>query len=110
LSLAGKTEKLKLELHEHELELAQNPLFGKYTCGACNKPGYNWSFCCKKCHFDLHTKCAFQNNDKAKGECSKVKATEEDGKAKARDDEGEAGAKEGNTCEGEVSNVSRCCE
>jgi len=99
LSLAVYSEKLKLELHEHELV---EMWLGEYTCDGCNKPGHNWSFCCKECKFALHTKCAFKSNDKAKGECSEVKATDEDGKAKARDDEGEAGAKEGNISEGEA--------
>ncbi|GAB4839790.1 hypothetical protein Ancab_020500 [Ancistrocladus abbreviatus] len=59
----GWPEKLKHELHEHELVRLRR--HGGYRCDACNKPGHDWSFCCKSCDFDLHPKCALKEDEAA---------------------------------------------
>ncbi|XP_048322845.2 probable nucleoredoxin 1 [Ziziphus jujuba] len=62
----GWPEKVKHESHvEHELVLTRRPAYG---CNGCREPGYDWSFYCKECDFDLHPKCALKNNEEAKNE------------------------------------------
>ncbi|XWS69014.1 hypothetical protein CRYUN_Cryun04dG0143300 [Craigia yunnanensis] len=78
----GWPEKLKHELHEeHELVLTRR---SSYNCDGCNEEGQVWSFYCEECEFDLHPKCAL----------------EEDKETKA--DEEEGNPKEGWVCDGEV--------
>ena len=77
----GWPEKVKHELHEHELVKTRRE---GYYCDGCNNPGQSWSFNCKECDFDLDPKCALKNEEKPK------------------DDEGKVEAKEGYICEGDV--------
>ncbi|KAG5001689.1 hypothetical protein JHK87_022761 [Glycine soja] len=70
----GWPEKLKHELHEHELVLARRRV---YYCDACNEEGHIWSYYCGDCDFDLHPKCALEKEDK---EGSKDDAKEEKSK------------------------------
>lgn len=59
----GWPEKLKHSLHEeHELVVTRR---AAYVCDACEEEGNWWSFYCDKCDFDLHPKCAL-NEDGAK--------------------------------------------
>nr|CAD1827264.1 unnamed protein product [Ananas comosus var. bracteatus] len=59
----GWPEKLKHSLHEeHELVVTRR---AAYVCDACEEEGTWWSFYCDKCDFDLHPKCAL-NEDGAK--------------------------------------------
>ncbi|CAH9108313.1 unnamed protein product [Cuscuta europaea] len=76
----GWPEKLKHALHEeHELLLTRRMV---YNCDACHDEGQGWSFYCDDCDFDLHPKCALEENMEAE-------ATEEN-------------TKEGWVCDGEV--------
>ena len=104
----GWPEKLKLELHEHELVKSRR---NGYYCDGCDKPGSNWSFHCEECDFDLHPDCALKNDENAEGEDGKVEAIDEKGEAKAKDDEsvaetkddeGKAEVAEAYICEGDV--------
>ncbi|KAG5017214.1 hypothetical protein AAZX31_08G276400 [Glycine max] len=70
----GWPEKLKHELHEHELVLTRRRV---YYCDACNEEGHIWSYYCGDCDFDLHPKCALEKEDK---EGSKDDAKEEKSK------------------------------
>jgi len=65
----GWPEKLKLEIHEHELVKVQRRDYG---CDGCGKPGQKWSFYCDACDFDLHPECALKNPEKAEGDDGKV--------------------------------------
>lgn len=56
-------EKVKLELHEHELVLTRCRTYG---CDECDQMGCNWSFRCVRCDFDLHPKCALDLKEKEK--------------------------------------------
>lgn len=76
----GWPEKIKHELHEHELVKVRRD---GYYCDGCDSPGHSWSFNCKECDFDLDPKCALKNADKPK-------------------DEDMAETKEGYICEGDV--------
>lgn len=86
----GWPEKLKHELHEHELIKVRK---GSYFCDGCNDPGHSWSFNCEECDFDLDPKCALKSEEKAEEE-------PEDENEKGEAKEGEA--KEGYICEGDV--------
>ncbi|XP_022141888.1 probable nucleoredoxin 1 [Momordica charantia] len=56
----GWPEKLKHQLHEqHELVRTRR---SSYVCDACDEMGYSWSFFCEECDFDLHPKCALEND------------------------------------------------
>lgn len=77
----GWPEKVKHELHEHELVKTRRE---GYYCDGCNNPGQSWSFNCEECDFDLDPKCALKNEEKPK------------------DDEEKVEAKEGYICEGDV--------
>lgn len=58
----GWPEKIKHEAHpEHELIKTRKMGYG---CDLCREMGHGWSFCCKKCDFDLHPKCALQEEEK----------------------------------------------
>ncbi|KAL6983700.1 protein-disulfide reductase [Sarracenia purpurea var. burkii] len=77
----GWPEKVKHALHaEHVLERTRRG--GGYMCDGCEELGHGWSFCCKKCEFDLHPKCALEKYEEVTKDESK--------------------AKEGWTCEGDV--------
>ncbi|KAF7123828.1 hypothetical protein RHSIM_Rhsim12G0116600 [Rhododendron simsii] len=82
----GWPKKVKHELHEHELELIRRPAF---VCDGCKERGTVWSFYCEKCKFDLHPKCALEENKGTKGD---------------KEDDMEEGtkAKEGYVCDGNV--------
>ncbi|XXG40721.1 hypothetical protein AAC387_Pa01g1369 [Persea americana] len=76
-------EKVKHDLHtEHELNLERQRV---YYCDGCGDKGRGWSYYCKKCNFDLHPKCALEEEKK-----------EDDEKGENKDGHGhEAAAKEG---------------
>lgn len=79
----GWPQKLKNALHEeHELVLARR---NNFVCDGCNEKGETWSFYCEECDFDLHPKCALEEE----------KGTKTDAKP-----EGEP--QEGWVCDGEV--------
>ncbi|KAH7858716.1 hypothetical protein Vadar_027099 [Vaccinium darrowii] len=82
----GWPKKVKHELHEHELELIRRR---SYVCDGCEEEGKIWSFNCKECDFDLHPKCALEENKATKGD--------ED-----HDMEEETTTKEGWVCDGDV--------
>ncbi|KAJ3673195.1 hypothetical protein LUZ60_006569 [Juncus effusus] len=68
-----------LEEEEHELVLTRLTMYG---CDGCEKAGYDWSYRCVECDFDLHPKCALKEGN---GE-----------------DNGEKVGKEGYVCDGDV--------
>uniref|UniRef100_J3LPM3 protein-disulfide reductase n=2 Tax=Oryza brachyantha TaxID=4533 RepID=J3LPM3_ORYBR len=52
-------EKVKHELHEeHELVLTR--MATVYGCDGCGEMGGSWSYRCKECDLDLHTRCALE--------------------------------------------------
>ncbi|XP_059447905.1 probable nucleoredoxin 1 [Corylus avellana] len=56
----GWPEKVKTPLHEeHELVLSRRKTF---VCDGCDEPGNGWSYYCDECDFDLHPKCALEEN------------------------------------------------
>ncbi|KAM0853089.1 hypothetical protein ACQ4PT_051328 [Festuca glaucescens] len=59
-------EKLKHELHEHELVLTRRPR--PYVCDGCDEMGTSWSYACAECDFDLHTSCALGEEKKGEEE------------------------------------------
>ena len=68
----GWPEKLKHDLHEeHELVLTKRR---SYVCDGCEEQGYVWSFYCGECDFDLHPKCALEE-DKGSKEAEMEKAS-----------------------------------
>ncbi|KAJ9708913.1 hypothetical protein PVL29_000756 [Vitis rotundifolia] len=78
----GWPEKMKHALHEeHELVLTKRRI---YRCNGCETQGHLWSFYCEECDFDLHPKCALEED---KG---------------SKDDEEKASPGEGWKCDGEV--------
>lgn len=77
----GWPERIKHELHEHELVKVRRR---GYRCNGCRSAGQGWSFWCEECDFDLDPKCALKNSDEPK----------------ENDDKGET--KEGYICEGDV--------
>ncbi|XVE92416.1 hypothetical protein REPUB_Repub01dG0095100 [Reevesia pubescens] len=79
----GWPEKLKHQLHEeHELVLTRR---SSYNCDGCNEEGQVWSFYCDECDFDLHPKCALEQDKETKA-----------------DEKEEGNPKEGWVCDGEV--------
>jgi nucleoredoxin len=79
----GWPEKLKHSLHEeHELVLSRRR---SYRCDGCEEQGDGWSYYCDECDFDLHPKCALEEDKGPK-----------DGSL------GEENPKEGWTCDGDV--------
>lgn len=78
----GWPEKVKHELHEHELVLGR---YGAYSCDGCDEEGRVLAFSCDECDFCLHPECALEEK----------KATEEDA-------EEQNPTKEGWICDGEV--------
>ncbi|KAF8408257.1 hypothetical protein HHK36_007406 [Tetracentron sinense] len=90
----GWPEKVKHALHEeHELVLTRRK---SYRCNGCNEGGNGWSFYCEECDFDLHPKCALEENKGAKDDVME----EENG-----DDGLHQAPKGGWTCDGDV-----CCK
>ncbi|KAL6351591.1 hypothetical protein AAG906_040945 [Vitis piasezkii] len=60
----GWPEKMKHALHEeHELVLTKRRIYG---CNGCEKQGHLWSFYCEECDFDLHPKCALEEDKGSK--------------------------------------------
>ncbi|XP_042399845.1 probable nucleoredoxin 1-2 isoform X2 [Zingiber officinale] len=49
-------KKIAYHIHKHELLLIR--CCSDYRCGVCEESGDSWSYCCIKCDFDLHPKCA----------------------------------------------------
>nr|1V5N_A Chain A, PDI-like Hypothetical Protein At1g60420 [Arabidopsis thaliana] len=61
-------KKVKHVLHEeHELELTRVQV---YTCDKCEEEGTIWSYHCDECDFDLHAKCALNEDTKESGPSS----------------------------------------
>ncbi|VVA94062.1 unnamed protein product [Arabis nemorensis] len=59
-------KKVKHALHEeHELELTRVQV---YMCDKCDEEGRIWSYHCDECDFDLHAKCALNEETKATGD------------------------------------------
>ncbi|KAJ0016926.1 hypothetical protein Pint_09664 [Pistacia integerrima] len=79
----GWPEKVKHALHEHELVRTRRTI---YNCDGCDEEGHMWSFYCEECDFDLHPKCAL----------------EEDKETKDDDAKEEKPSKEGWICDGDV--------
>ncbi|CAN6451432.1 unnamed protein product [Victoria cruziana] len=53
-------DEVKHALHdEHSLKLSRRP---KYQCDACESVGYDWSYLCADCDFDLHPACALKED------------------------------------------------
>ncbi|KAH7858452.1 hypothetical protein Vadar_024013 [Vaccinium darrowii] len=59
----GWPMKVKHEFHGHDLELIQRR---NHKCDGCEEDIEVWSFCCKDCDFDLHPKCALEENKATK--------------------------------------------
>uniref|UniRef100_A0A1J3IYZ3 protein-disulfide reductase n=1 Tax=Noccaea caerulescens TaxID=107243 RepID=A0A1J3IYZ3_NOCCA len=58
-------KKVKHALHEeHELELTRVQF---YTCDKCDEEGRIWSYHCEECDFDLHAKCALNEDANTTG-------------------------------------------
>ncbi|KAF8016573.1 hypothetical protein BT93_H1942 [Corymbia citriodora subsp. variegata] len=93
-SIKGWPEKLKHPLHEeHELVPTQRR---RYTCDGCDEAGEEWSYYCEECDFDLHPKCAVEEEKATKNEL-------DEGNKAAGEEAKEGGdAKEGCVCDGEV--------
>ncbi|KAI8528277.1 hypothetical protein RHMOL_Rhmol12G0137400 [Rhododendron molle] len=70
---------------KHELELIRRQ---EYMCDGCEEEGIVWFFYCEEWEFDLHPKCALEEN----------KAT----KVEKEDDMEETKSKEGWVCDGDV--------
>ncbi|KAL9270546.1 putative nucleoredoxin 1 [Drosera capensis] len=69
----GWPQKLKHDLHpEHELLLTRESVV--YTCDGCEEDGYTWSFGCEECNFQLHPKCALQEETGSKDDEGVAKA------------------------------------
>ncbi|RWR79477.1 putative nucleoredoxin 1 [Cinnamomum micranthum f. kanehirae] len=86
----GWPEKVKHDLHtEHELNLKRQRV---YNCDGCGMEGRAWSYYCKECDFDLHPKCALEEEKK-----------EDDERGENKDGHGhEAATNEGWVCDGDV--------
>lgn len=60
----GWPEKVKHALHdEHELVLTKRQSF---MCDGCDEGGQVWSFYCEECDYDLHPKCALEEDKETK--------------------------------------------
>lgn len=67
-------EKINHKLHEdHELVLTRRE---DYNCDGCGEEGSIWSFYCEECDFDLHPKCALED-EKHKDSDAEEKKQEE---------------------------------
>ncbi|KAJ9708916.1 hypothetical protein PVL29_000757 [Vitis rotundifolia] len=68
----GWPEKVKHALHEqHELVLTMRRM---YICNGCEKEGHLRSFYCAECDFDLHPKCALEEDKRIKDDNKLEKA------------------------------------
>lgn len=65
----GWPEKIKHELHEHELLRSR---YGGYDCDGCNAEGNLWTFYCADCDFHLHPKCSLKEENDVKEESSSM--------------------------------------
>jgi len=68
-------EKLKLNVHEHELWMTWRP--DGYFCDGCEMYGPNWSFYCEECDFGLHPECALKNVEGGIGDAASELAAQE---------------------------------
>ncbi|KAL9246503.1 hypothetical protein vseg_020029 [Gypsophila vaccaria] len=80
----GWPEKIKNELHEHELVKVRR---NGYVCDGCDSSRQGWSFWCEECDFDLDPECALKNYEEPKENSDKDETHE---------------TKEGYICEGDV--------
>lgn len=88
----GWPEKVKHTLHEeHELVLTRSRI---YICDKCDEEGHIWAFSCEECNFDLHPKCALEEN--------KVKKDGAGANVEDDDVKNEGNSKEGLVCDGDV--------
>lgn len=88
----GWPEKVKHKLHDkHELVLTRSRI---YVCDKCDEEGHIWAFNCEECNFDLHPKCALEE-DKDNMDAAAAKAEEDDIKNEEK-------SKEGWVCDGDV--------
>lgn len=88
----GWPEKVKHTLHEeHELVLTRSRI---YICDKCDEEGHIWAFNCEECNFDLHPKCALEEN--------KVKKDGAGANVEDDDVKNEGNSKEGLVCDGDV--------
>ncbi|KAF7829355.1 putative nucleoredoxin 1 [Senna tora] len=55
----GWPEKVTHGSHEHELVLTRRRI---YNCDGCDEEGHAWSYYCDDCDFDLHPKCALEED------------------------------------------------
>lgn len=78
----GWPEKVTHETHEHELVLTRRRVF---CCDGCKEEGHMWSYYCDECDFDLHPKCALEED----------KGSEDDAKEEEK-------LKDGWVCDGDV--------
>lgn len=88
----GWPEKVKHTLHdEHELVLTRSRI---YICDKCDEEGHIWAYNCEECNFDLHPKCALEEN----------KVDKDGAGANVEDDDvkNEGNPKEGWVCDGDV--------
>ncbi|XP_051148919.1 probable nucleoredoxin 1 [Andrographis paniculata] len=62
----GWPKKSKTAAHSHELVLSKRHFF---VCDGCEENGHVWSYFCETCDYDLHPKCALEeeNEDEGKG-------------------------------------------
>ncbi|KAL7149111.1 hypothetical protein ABFS83_05G017500 [Erythranthe nasuta] len=59
----GWARNLKCGAHKHELFLTKRMNF---VCDGCRVEGIVWSYYCEECDFELHPKCAFEEESKDK--------------------------------------------
>ncbi|KAG8383174.1 hypothetical protein BUALT_Bualt05G0157200 [Buddleja alternifolia] len=86
----GWPKKSSVESHDHELVLTKRQFF---NCDGCGEEGRVWSYYCEECDFDLHPKCALEDDSKE----TKGEAKESEGEEKA--------SAEGWICDGD-----KCCK
>ncbi|KAI5352327.1 hypothetical protein L3X38_005218 [Prunus dulcis] len=74
----GWPQKLKSAQHEeHELARARRK---DYTCDGCDEPEEEgWSFYCEACNFDLHPKCALEEDKGAKSDAKQEQDPPQEG-------------------------------
>ncbi|XP_028801769.1 probable nucleoredoxin 1 isoform X1 [Neltuma alba] len=72
----GWPEKVAHKSHEHELVLTRR---GIYICDGCDEEGHAWSYYCSDCDFDLHPKCALEE-EKPKESTNQEEENKQDGR------------------------------
>ncbi|PIN25109.1 Thioredoxin, nucleoredoxin [Handroanthus impetiginosus] len=82
-------KKVKYPVHDHELILTKHQFF---NCDGCGEEGRVWSYYCEDCDFDLHPKCALDED-------SKEMKGEDEGKESVGEEKGPG---EGWICDGEM--------